>query len=117
MFPEDFEIPVWKLLRMWIAEGFIQKMSNISLEETAEIYLQDLIDRNLLRVDRRRSDDECIRYFAEDRTEQVKAGAKFQNARVHFHHRVARKRCFERAQNLKEAGHSWGATSRAFLRR
>ncbi|KAK4428138.1 putative late blight resistance proteinR1B-16 [Sesamum alatum] len=56
MFPEDFEIPVWKLLRMWIAEGFIQKMSNISLEETAEIYLQHLIDKNLLRVDRRRSD-------------------------------------------------------------
>ncbi|KAK4394883.1 putative late blight resistance proteinR1A-3 [Sesamum angolense] len=56
MFPEDFEIPVWKLLRMWIAEGFVQKMSDIGLEETAEIYLQDLIDRNLLRVDKRRSD-------------------------------------------------------------
>ncbi|KAL0318633.1 UNVERIFIED_CONTAM: putative late blight resistance proteinR1B-16 [Sesamum angustifolium] len=31
-------------------------MSDIGLEETAEIYLQDLINRNLLRVDKRRSD-------------------------------------------------------------
>ncbi|KAL2227489.1 UNVERIFIED_CONTAM: putative late blight resistance protein R1B-16 [Sesamum indicum] len=56
MFPEDFEIPIWKLLGMWIAEGFIQKESSINLEETAENYLKDLIGRNLLKVDKRRSD-------------------------------------------------------------
>ncbi|KAK4428142.1 putative late blight resistance proteinR1C-3 [Sesamum alatum] len=58
MFPEDFEIPVWKLIRMWIAQVFIQKRPGISLEETAENYLQDLIRRNLLRVDKMRSDNE-----------------------------------------------------------
>ncbi|KAL0303762.1 UNVERIFIED_CONTAM: putative late blight resistance proteinR1B-16 [Sesamum radiatum] len=56
MFPEDFEIPIWKLLRMWIAEGFVQKESSINLEETAENYLKDLINRNLLKVDKRKSD-------------------------------------------------------------
>ncbi|KAK4431710.1 putative late blight resistance proteinR1C-3 [Sesamum alatum] len=56
IFPKDFEIPFWKLLHMWIAEGFIQKESGINLEETAENYLEDLINRNLLRVDKRRSD-------------------------------------------------------------
>ncbi|KAL8457119.1 hypothetical protein ACS0TY_034278 [Phlomoides rotata] len=57
MFPEDFEIPVWKLIRMWIAEGFIQqKNSGISLEETAESYLEDLISRNLVRVDKTKPD-------------------------------------------------------------
>ncbi|XP_011072129.1 putative late blight resistance protein homolog R1A-10 [Sesamum indicum] len=56
MFPEDYEIPVWKLIRMWIAEGFIQEKSGISLEETAENYLEDLINRNLVRVDKRRPD-------------------------------------------------------------
>ncbi|KAL8537965.1 hypothetical protein ACS0TY_000057 [Phlomoides rotata] len=57
MFPEDFEIPVWQLIRMWIAEGFIQqKNSVISLEETAESYLEDLISRNLVRVDKTKPD-------------------------------------------------------------
>ncbi|KAL0440927.1 UNVERIFIED_CONTAM: putative late blight resistance proteinR1A-10 [Sesamum radiatum] len=56
MFPEDYEIPVWKLIRMWIAEGFIQEKSGISLEETAENYMEDLINRNLVRVDKRRPD-------------------------------------------------------------
>ncbi|KAK4428134.1 putative late blight resistance proteinR1A-10 [Sesamum alatum] len=52
MFPEDIEIPVWKLIRMWIAEGFIQEKSGVSLEETAENYLKDLINRNLVMVDK-----------------------------------------------------------------
>ncbi|KAL0341643.1 UNVERIFIED_CONTAM: putative disease resistance protein [Sesamum calycinum] len=56
MFPEGFEIPVWKLLRMWIAEGFVQKMPNISLEETTENYLDNLIGRNLVRVEKKRLD-------------------------------------------------------------
>ncbi|KAL0441133.1 UNVERIFIED_CONTAM: putative late blight resistance proteinR1A-10 [Sesamum radiatum] len=56
MFPEDFEIPVQKLLRMWIAEGFVQRKVDIGLEELAENYLEELINRNLLRVDKRRSD-------------------------------------------------------------
>ncbi|KAL0356353.1 UNVERIFIED_CONTAM: putative late blight resistance proteinR1B-16 [Sesamum radiatum] len=56
MFPENFEIPVWKLIRMWIAEGFIQEETGISLEETAENYLEDLINRNLVRVEKMRPD-------------------------------------------------------------
>ncbi|KAG8378689.1 hypothetical protein BUALT_Bualt07G0011400 [Buddleja alternifolia] len=56
MFPEDFEIPVWKLIRMWIAEGFIQQKTGITLEETAENYLEDLINRNLVRIDKMRRD-------------------------------------------------------------
>ncbi|KAG8378701.1 hypothetical protein BUALT_Bualt07G0012600 [Buddleja alternifolia] len=56
MFPEDFEIPVWKLIRMWIAEGFIQQKESISLEETAENHLEDLINRNLVRIDKVRRD-------------------------------------------------------------
>ncbi|KAL0318631.1 UNVERIFIED_CONTAM: putative late blight resistance proteinR1B-16 [Sesamum angustifolium] len=56
MFPQDFEIPVQKLLRMWIAEGFVQRKVDISPEELAENYLEELINRNLVRVDKRRSD-------------------------------------------------------------
>lgn len=50
MFPEDFEIPVWKLIRLWIAEGFIQEQHGISLEDIADEYLEDLVNRNLVMV-------------------------------------------------------------------
>lgn len=56
MFREDLKIPVWKLIRMWIAEGFIQHKIGFSLEETAESYLKDLIDRNLVRIDKIKPD-------------------------------------------------------------
>ncbi|XP_042010412.1 disease resistance protein RPP8-like [Salvia splendens] len=52
MFPEDFEISVWKLIRLWIAEGFIQKKIGVSPEETAENYLEELIERKLVRAEK-----------------------------------------------------------------
>ncbi|KAL2517761.1 putative disease resistance RPP13-like protein 3 [Abeliophyllum distichum] len=55
MFPEDFQIPVWKLVRLWIAEGFIQQKEGMSLEDIAEEYLDDLVNRNLVMVGERRS--------------------------------------------------------------
>ncbi|CDP11611.1 unnamed protein product [Coffea canephora] len=61
VFPEDVDIPVWKLLRLWIAEGFIQHIpdtSYASLEEIAGEYLRELVDRNLVMVADRRSNDE-----------------------------------------------------------
>ncbi|KAL0341593.1 UNVERIFIED_CONTAM: putative late blight resistance proteinR1A-10 [Sesamum calycinum] len=52
MFPEDFEIPIKRLILLWIAEGFIEQKTEISLEETAKHYLEDLIDRNLVMTDK-----------------------------------------------------------------
>ncbi|KAG6424322.1 hypothetical protein SASPL_114737 [Salvia splendens] len=52
MFPEDSEISAWKLIRLWIAEGFIQQVPNKGLEEVAEEYLEELIARNLVMVDK-----------------------------------------------------------------
>ncbi|PIN10518.1 Apoptotic ATPase [Handroanthus impetiginosus] len=49
MFPEDFEIPVQKLILLWIAQGFIQQKAGItSLEEVAMDYLKELTDRKLV---------------------------------------------------------------------
>ncbi|KAH6825781.1 hypothetical protein C2S53_018477 [Perilla frutescens var. hirtella] len=56
LFPEDFEIPAWKLMYMWIAEGLVQQKTDISLEETAENYLEDLINRNLVRAEKFKPD-------------------------------------------------------------
>ncbi|CAL5430393.1 unnamed protein product [Camellia sinensis] len=55
-FPEDQEIPVQKLIGLWVAEGFIQKIGQRSLEEVAEDYLMDLIQRSLVIVAQKRFD-------------------------------------------------------------
>ncbi|KAH6805061.1 hypothetical protein C2S51_029892 [Perilla frutescens var. frutescens] len=52
VFPEDTEIPAWKLMRLWIAEGFIQESQWRSLEEVAEDNLNDLVARNLVMVEK-----------------------------------------------------------------
>lgn len=56
-FPEDYEIPVWKLILLWVAEGFIHKTGeNNNLEDIAAGFLKDLIHRSLVIVAKRGSD-------------------------------------------------------------
>lgn len=55
-FPEDHEIPVSKLSRLWIAEGFLQETGVKRLEDAAEDCLLDLIHRSLVIVAKTRSD-------------------------------------------------------------
>ncbi|KAK4410801.1 putative late blight resistance proteinR1B-12 [Sesamum angolense] len=50
IFPEDYEIRVSKLIKLWVAEGFLKPITYQSLEEVAMKYLQDLIDRNLILI-------------------------------------------------------------------
>ncbi|WMV53708.1 hypothetical protein MTR67_047093 [Solanum verrucosum] len=54
-FPEDKEINVSKLIRLWIAEQFVRARSNIRLEVVAEEYLQELIDRSLILTGKQRA--------------------------------------------------------------
>ncbi|CAI9118924.1 OLC1v1020551C1 [Oldenlandia corymbosa var. corymbosa] len=57
VFREDFEIPVWKLVRLWISEGLIPQEGDLDLEITAEQYLDELVYRNVVMVGQRRSND------------------------------------------------------------
>ncbi|XP_059438430.1 probable disease resistance protein At1g58602 [Corylus avellana] len=50
VFPEDFEISVRRLVRLWIAEGFIQNTGRRRMEDVAEDYLEELIDLSLIQV-------------------------------------------------------------------
>ncbi|KAK4394648.1 putative late blight resistance proteinR1A-10 [Sesamum angolense] len=50
VFPEDYEIPVPKFIRLWAAEGFLKPVAFKSMEALAEEYLDDLIERNLILV-------------------------------------------------------------------
>ncbi|KAH0745541.1 hypothetical protein KY285_007198 [Solanum tuberosum] len=51
-FPEDREFNVSKLIRLWIAEQLVKARNNKRLEVVAEEYLQELIDRSLILIDR-----------------------------------------------------------------
>ncbi|XP_075479619.1 putative late blight resistance protein homolog R1B-14 [Primulina tabacum] len=50
VFPLDLEIPISKLITLWIAEGFIKSNCSKRLEELGEEYLDDLMSRNLILV-------------------------------------------------------------------
>ncbi|XP_020547935.1 putative late blight resistance protein homolog R1A-10 isoform X2 [Sesamum indicum] len=50
VFPEDREIRVSQIIKLWVAEGFLKPISGKSMEEVAEKYFKDLIDRNLILV-------------------------------------------------------------------
>ncbi|KAE8654934.1 PI-PLC X domain-containing protein [Hibiscus syriacus] len=56
-FPEDFEIPTKKLVRQWVAEGFVSSQDEVevderheTMEEVAKSYLHDLINRSMVQV-------------------------------------------------------------------
>ncbi|KAL0364438.1 UNVERIFIED_CONTAM: putative late blight resistance proteinR1A-10 [Sesamum angustifolium] len=53
VFPEDKEISVSQLLKLWVAEGFVKPPTPKSFEEVAKDYFNDLTGRNLIQVQRR----------------------------------------------------------------
>ncbi|KAK6791310.1 hypothetical protein RDI58_010391 [Solanum bulbocastanum] len=59
-FPEDFQVDTWRLIQLWIAEGFIRAPagSRKSLKEVAKCYLEDLISMNLVMARERRFNGE-----------------------------------------------------------
>ncbi|CDP18675.1 unnamed protein product [Coffea canephora] len=54
-FKEDENVPVRRLLWLWISEGFVRKTEGKSLEDTADDYLKDLVDRSLVMVSKQRT--------------------------------------------------------------
>ncbi|PKU84832.1 disease resistance protein RPM1-like [Dendrobium catenatum] len=50
MFPEGHMIRRNKLIRLWVAEGFVQKQGSKSMEEMAEEYLNELTHRCMLKT-------------------------------------------------------------------
>ncbi|PQQ03271.1 disease resistance protein RPM1 [Prunus yedoensis var. nudiflora] len=48
LFPEDMVISTSRLIRLWIAEGFVELLKGLTPEEVAKSYLMELIFRNML---------------------------------------------------------------------
>ncbi|KAL5572846.1 hypothetical protein UlMin_022443 [Ulmus minor] len=50
LFPEDFTFYFFDILRLWIAEGFVQEMKGRTLEEVGESYFNELLNRSLVQL-------------------------------------------------------------------
>ncbi|WJX37529.1 hypothetical protein P8452_25286 [Trifolium repens] len=50
IYPEDCKVNSKRLIRQWIAEGFVKEEEGMTLEEVAEGYLTELIHRSLVQV-------------------------------------------------------------------
>ncbi|KAL0417178.1 UNVERIFIED_CONTAM: putative late blight resistance proteinR1C-3 [Sesamum latifolium] len=50
VFPEDRLIEVSELVKLWVGEGFLKLVSGKTLEEVANEYMEDLVDRNLILI-------------------------------------------------------------------
>ncbi|KAF8020716.1 hypothetical protein BT93_G1218 [Corymbia citriodora subsp. variegata] len=48
--PEDHVIECGRLVRLWIAEGFVEEREGMTQEEVAERYLKELINRSLVQI-------------------------------------------------------------------
>ncbi|XP_027177896.1 putative late blight resistance protein homolog R1B-17 [Coffea eugenioides] len=54
-YKEDENVPVRRLVWLWISEGFVRKTEEKSLEDAADDYLKDLVDRSLVMVSEQRT--------------------------------------------------------------
>ena len=52
-FPEDYSVTRGRLIRLWIAEGFVEEKRDKTLEEVADAYLNELINGCLVEANKR----------------------------------------------------------------
>lgn len=50
LFPQDYDIARKRLIRMWIAEGFVKEITGKTMEEVANHYFIQLIDRSMIQA-------------------------------------------------------------------
>uniref|UniRef100_A0A0D9XC11 AAA+ ATPase domain-containing protein n=1 Tax=Leersia perrieri TaxID=77586 RepID=A0A0D9XC11_9ORYZ len=48
LFPADYDLAIWDLRALWVAEGFLQPKQQLIAEELAENYYAELVSRSLL---------------------------------------------------------------------
>eukprot|EP00261_Vitis_vinifera_P019527 XP_010650011.1 PREDICTED: disease resistance protein RPM1 [Vitis vinifera] len=71
IFPEDHLIEHKRLIRLWIAEGFVVPQEGKMPEEVAESYLRDLTNRCLIQVAQRDVDGRIKTYRIHDLIRQI----------------------------------------------
>ncbi|XP_058204017.1 disease resistance protein RPM1-like [Rhododendron vialii] len=92
VFPEDCLIDHSRLIRLWVAEGFIEVKEGMTKEEVAEGYLNELMNRSLVQVSK------------------VKDRGRFRAYRIHDHWRemiIAKSREQNIVTIASERGRVW----------
>ncbi|KAI3849165.1 hypothetical protein MKX03_014657 [Papaver bracteatum] len=106
LFPEDHEIRSSKLFDLWIAEGFIHKEGEKTLEDTAEDYLEQLVHRSLIKIESWRYDGrvkacrihDLLRDLANEKSEKLSNARRLSSRQYLSQFRSSRTRtlmCFE----------------------
>ncbi|XP_057804254.1 putative late blight resistance protein homolog R1A-10 [Salvia miltiorrhiza] len=96
IFPPNYNIPASQLIKLWIAEGFIEPAADKSLEQKAEEYLEDLVSRSLVIV------------------QEVNSIGRIKTCRIH---QLLRDLCVNEAQQQKLFHVNEGTTSSRNQRR
>ncbi|XP_050375616.1 disease resistance protein RPM1-like [Argentina anserina] len=71
IFPEGHLIKHMKIIRLWIAERFVEAREGRTLEEVAEDYLKELLNRNLMLVGGTTSDGRVKTYRIHDLLREI----------------------------------------------
>ncbi|KAL3825331.1 hypothetical protein ACJIZ3_021360 [Penstemon smallii] len=66
IFPEDKTIKTERIIQIWIAEGFVQPKQGKTMEEVAETYVRELLDRSLIKLQGTHSDGRPLAFRIHD---------------------------------------------------
>ncbi|KAL5560155.1 hypothetical protein UlMin_036366 [Ulmus minor] len=71
LFPEDSTFYSFDIVRLWIAEGFVQEMKGRTLEEVGESYFNELLNRSLVQLAREHPDKDWNRFKIHDLVREI----------------------------------------------
>ncbi|WOG92183.1 hypothetical protein DCAR_0311443 [Daucus carota subsp. sativus] len=65
-YPEDHTIRVRKLKLLWIAEEFVEEQDGVDMEDVAEDYVNELINRNMIQIEVQTADGQVLSFKIHD---------------------------------------------------
>ncbi|XP_041017711.1 probable disease resistance protein At1g58602 isoform X2 [Juglans microcarpa x Juglans regia] len=77
LFPKGYKIPVRRLLRLWLAEGFVEHSRDETPEDMVEEYLDELLNQKMIEIIRRKDGSPKICVIREELHDIILSKAKY----------------------------------------